>query len=1132
MVYFLFQENIIMAQSGIKIHTIQYNNKIQKIDTLSIVPGSELVYIQDTLVSKLLYNINYPASNIVFYIPVDSFKIIYRTWPLLFNKKIFNKKIDTLPDDDLGLYTTFSYAENKNSNSDIFDFGSLSKNGSLSRGISIGNNSDVIMNSSMNLQLSGKLNNELNILAAISDDNIPIQPEGNTQQIQDFDKVYIQIFNDKTKLIAGDYVLNANKSKFLQLNKNVQGLSYSQMINPTSESNFRTTVSGAISKGKYTKNAIQGQEGNQGPYQLQGRNNERYIVIIAGSEKVYIDGKLKTRGETNDYTIDYNVAEIRFTTNCLITKNSRISIEFEYTDKNYVRTLLYNENTYQNKDLKAYIQLYSEQDNKNQPIDQELDFSDKKLLKQSGDSLHQAIILNADSVAFNNDKILYKMVDSIGYDSIFVYSTNPDSAFYDVGFAYIGTNKGNYIKENTAANGKVFKWIKPLNNIPQGDYIPYKILSAPEKKQMAVAGISYTPNKTTEINTEIAFSNNDINTFSKLNSNDNTDIALKSNIKKQWKVNKQDSLSPFFTTNAFIEQIGKNFKSPERIRTVEFSRDWNIESDNINETQTMIGFLGGYHRKNGYVNYNFDNFNIKNLYTGNKQELNAFFKNKKHILSNNISLLKANSALNNSTYIRQKIDYGLHIKNIIIGLAEEWENNKIYVSDTLQSNSFSYYYLKTYLKTNDSLKNNAGIFYKQRTDFLTGNNKLKKSSIANDINFNCAFLKNKNYKLLFKTTYRNLQVLDTMLTQQTPDNIILGKTDYKMNLAKGAIVWHTVYEIGSGTETKKEYAYIQVSPGQGTYVWNDYNNNNIKELDEFEIAPFKNEADYIRIYTPTKEYIRVYSNSLNQILRIDLKKASKSKFLKRISNTTAFQSSSKLYDNRLEKYSNPFYLNYKDTTISTGSFSFRNTLFFNRTNPVFGFDIGIRKIQNKSLLANGYDIYDKQYNTLNVRWNLDKKYTLKVSVENGHKNHHSEFFTQKNHELKYLSTEPIFTAMWNKTLRMSLLYNYKNTTNTIGNGETAIWHKAGIETRKTFGTKGSLLAQINYYTITYTGNMASNSIQFEMLNGLMPGQNATWELTYQYIIGKNLQLNLRYDGRKSEQTKAIHTGNMQLRAFF
>ena len=42
---------------------------------------------------------------------------------------------------------------------------------------------------------------------------------------------------------------------------------------------MRTTVSGAVSKGRYARNVFNGVEANQGPYKLTGSENEAYIIV-------------------------------------------------------------------------------------------------------------------------------------------------------------------------------------------------------------------------------------------------------------------------------------------------------------------------------------------------------------------------------------------------------------------------------------------------------------------------------------------------------------------------------------------------------------------------------------------------------------------------------------------------------------------------------------------------------------------------------------------------------------------------------------------------------------------------------------------------------------------------------------
>ena len=65
--------------------------------------------------------------------------------------------------------------------------------------------------------------------------------------------------------------------------KKLKGISVATEIKTGKNSTINTKGSFAISRGKFARQTIATKEGNQGPYRLQGNNNERFIIVLAGN---------------------------------------------------------------------------------------------------------------------------------------------------------------------------------------------------------------------------------------------------------------------------------------------------------------------------------------------------------------------------------------------------------------------------------------------------------------------------------------------------------------------------------------------------------------------------------------------------------------------------------------------------------------------------------------------------------------------------------------------------------------------------------------------------------------------------------------------------------------------------------
>lgn len=1176
------------AQSGgqVRVKKIVVSADTLTIDTLSLIPGTITLSLRGKTLDTGSYTILYSQSQLVFRKrPVDTLQIQYKVFPFLFSESHKHKDVRLLRPDNKGIFNPYVYTAS-NTDADIFRMEGLTKSGSISRGVSFGNSQDLAVNSSLNLQLSGKLSNDVDILLAASDQNIPIQPQGNTQNLQEFDKVFIQLSNKTSKLIAGDFVVTKPTGYFLNYNKKAQGVGFSTVFgtamdakDTAGQGHMRVSMSAAISKGKFGRQVLEGVEGNQGPYVLRGNENEPFIIILSGSEKVYIDGQLMKRGQEYDYIIDYNAAQVTFTARNLITKDKRLVVEFQYSDKNYARSLVNFNDDYVKKNLKIHFNIYSEQDSKNQPVQQSLNDQQKLLLHNIGDTLTKAYYPAVDSVAWSNSLVLYRrpvhgdtVVAGITYPGVFVFSNDPVVSHFQLSFSDVGQGNGDYVSIPSSANGRVFQWLAPVSGVHQGNYAPILLLVTPKKKQMVTLGGEYLLNKNTLLSLEGALSNYNQNTFSpydhdhdlgqafKLSFQNKTftwsDVTDTAAIRKQREVfdkeNKGKSNVPTFdpvqaleSKWTFVKTLNYEFTehdfSPiERYRSVEFERDWNITnlpfvsdqhvvSANILASRTHYGSLG----------YTLGSLVEGSEYTGLQNGITGQYNHRGILIKADASLLTTSGSQSSSQFLRHKADVSKHFNRITIGVNEQQERNLMHSpsNDSLLASSFNYFEWQAYVENADTIKNRYRVSYKQRHDYGPLQNQLAPVSYAQDMAFSMALVKNKKSELKTNLTYRELQITNTAITTQKPENSLVGRIDYNLRLWKGLLVSGTFYEAGSGLEQKKQYSYVLVPAGQGQYTWVDYNNDGIKQLNEFEIALYPDQATYIRVFTPTDEYIKAFTNQFSQNLLLKpavlwANKTGWKKAMSYFSDQATYRVDRKTTDNHPEEAYNPFLKSVLDTSLVTLNSSFRNSLYYNQNDPVFGVDMNFQDNRGKSLLTTGFESRVNDFYELRIRWNMNKTFGLILTGKDGEKSSSSQFFTSRDYQLSYLTPEAKLTMQPNMKFRVSLDYAYTEKKNEPSEGgETVYSNNLGAEAKYNILTKGSINIKVNYIQMRYNGS-PNSAVAYEMLDGLKSGKNATWSLSYQRTLSNNIQVNITYDGRQSEGNKMIHTGGASVRAFF
>ncbi|MFN8256635.1 MAG: hypothetical protein U0W24_13140 [Bacteroidales bacterium] len=1109
-------------------------------DSLEIVPGS----IQVSTISGILLPDNFFKYNYKSIIIVDKnlandtlqwLTVKYRVFPVQLQKAISN--LDTsliLPDFNRKKITR---SELPDKNQDFDEDDRLDKSGSISRGISVGNQHDLTSLSNLNLQLSGKINDEISILAAISDNSMPIQPEGSTQQIQEFDKVFIKMYTKKSGITLGDIELNKPEGYYLSLKKQTRGFKLYSNFNPGKTDKFKiySDLSAGVAKGKYNRLRLQGIEGNQGPYRLTGSNNENYIMVLSGSEKVYIDGQLLERGDKFDYTIDYNSAEITFTSNRPITKDSRITVEFEYAQEYYPRMQVLQTNLIKAGNSTFWLNFYSEQDNKNDPLSDNYNDSTIQFLSEIGDSLKYAIAPGFKTSGFSSDKILYEMVDTLvsgqQYDSVFRYSINPEKAVYQLSFTFLGKNRGNYVQENTNANGKVFKWVAPEGGVSQGSYEPVTIYITPKKSAMVNLGGSIKTGPYGSTSFEVAVSNQDVNTYSSKNNGDDAGFAMKFNIEQG--IFNKDTGNFQLKIFASYQAADNKFKPIENYYDVEFERDWNLSPVQPSWQEQKIGTgISLYSKRVGFINLTGDFMMRQNDYTGKKAGFISRLGFKGFRFDSDASFLKSEDSWNKSEYLKYKAVLSKHFKFLTIGISEETEQNLKYsgISDSMSNNAFRFSEHSIFIKQADSSVNQVYANFKQRNDELPYLGRMQQFSEAKTMQAGMNLLKNKFFKLKTIITYRNVDFRDTSgLVQRKTENLLSGRQELNLVLAKGGLNLSLFYETASGLEIEKQFVYVEVPQGQGQFTWIDYNQNEMKELDEFEIARFADEGNFIRLFLPGNESVRVFTTQFNPTVLVQPEKNwSKMKGVKGFLSSFSNQFACRI----LQKSNTANYLpEFTDHPSQISRFmQVRNNLTYKSKSRKWQFDYLYDNSFNKSLLVNGTDSKNIVENLFKAKWRMGKNLTLFNAYKYGYQRLTSEFFNWKNYNLRQKSNELSLQIQPSEAFFSTLEYKFSSKQNTTGI-ENSKLNGIKLILNRVFSVKINIQADFSYVN-TFINSDANSSVTYEMLEGLKPGKNLIWNLSYNHKLSKIFQLSIGYNGRTSEHSSIIHNGTMQIVANF
>jgi len=440
--------------------------------------------------------------------------------------------------------------------------------GTKTIGVSLGRNREASIDQSLRVEAAGELGEGLRVNAVLADDDLPVLPEGNTEELGDLSKVFIEVQGPVVGGVLGDYVLERNEGEFTALRRDLRGGEVRLRFGDET-----MAVGAGLAKGELATVTFRGTEGNQGPYELLSARRLEFSTVVPGSERVYMDGELLRRGDTQDYIIDYDRGELRFTSRRRVTADSEIGADFEVANQRYRRETRGARFAGGTGRVRWGGFAFDEGDVRDRPVGGAYSASEIAALAAAGDDV--AIAPGITVVGVGRGAYRRDVIDS----TIVVF--DPVMGDLDVDFFEAGPAQGAYDDSLDALSGRrIFRFVGDGG----GAFDIGRRLTPAGRHRLATAQLAIELWKGGVVRGEASVSAFDANQFSTLDDDDNdgeaVDVKFDSGARSWGRAGN-------FGIAAHASQLSARFRAPGRGRPAFYYKDWNAESDSLHDTERL-----------------------------------------------------------------------------------------------------------------------------------------------------------------------------------------------------------------------------------------------------------------------------------------------------------------------------------------------------------------------------------------------------------------------------------------------------------------------------------------------------------------------------------------------------------------
>lgn len=1083
-------------------------------------------------------------------------RVTYRALPLAFKKEYSLRQL-VVKKDSLGRKEfQVEPGTSKFSAGDLFG-SDLQKSGSIVRGFTLGSNRDMTLSSGFRMQLSGKLSKDIHIVAALTDENSPIQPEGTTQTLQEVDKVFVELSSAGYSATLGDFNLEIDGKKggeFGRLNRKLQGATgraqFGETVGNRASVDFSLTA--ATARGKFNTNQFQGIEGNQGPYRLRGRSGETRLLVVAGTERVYVNGELMTRGETNDYTIDYASGDLLFTSRRLITNASRITVDFEYSDREFTRNLISAQTGTSLFDDRLHVQmnLVQEADDPDSPIDTELDAAARERLKESGNDRFKAALSGIRLVGRDSltqaGKGQYLIRDTtIGgkMRNILVYRPGDFNAIYAVSFSYVDR-----MPPDSAGYTRVGAGQYRFAGIGTGNYLPIQFLPMPQLHRVMNLHADARISPDFSISGEYALSGLDLNRLSALDDGDRQGGALKLSARyspKDLRVGSSRlggldlSLSERFVDGRFV--------SADRANEIEFGRKWDLPTIEGRNEEIREGFI--VFRPNAALRLGggFGQLERQGAFRSRRTQATvAIADSSLPILDYDFEKVSSENILSGdkSSWIRQKGIAEYNFWRLLPGLRVESEERKATGTDSDSTLQGSFRFLeiapRVAIQGIGAMAASAEFQFRKEDSTAAGRIQPASNSLAQIYNWQLREWGSFSSNLTLNI--KNTKFTEEFRRRGNKDSeIILVRSHSRYAPLQRAIDADGFYEFSSQRSAQLERLFVRVAKGSGNYRYaGDTNGNGIADENEFELTRF--DGDFVLLLVPGDQLIPVVDLKTSIRLRLQPQRLipHPSSLAQSVLRSISTETYVRVEERSTETDTRQIYLlNFNrfqnDNTTIAGTNLFTQDVHIFENDPDLSFRLRFQERRGFLRLINTDERSYTRERSLRVRSQLvpeignQTEYVEKIDQVG------SSVFSIRARDLHSHEISSEFSyrpeRQWEIGFRLqgtSVKDRYENL-NVIAN-----INQQSLRLTYAIEGAGQVRAEVRREEVVQSGDKRdlSRPLPFEFTGGRVVGRSYFWQLAFDYRIYQYVQVALNYNGRSEGGRAAVHMARAEVRAFF